>query len=904
MYCMNKLNDGDVFCSRCGKKQETNLPGHILLPGTILNGKYAVGEMLGEGGFGITYMGRDIKLDRIVAIKEYYPTGLVNRSNTISPIVSENTAGLGYFSKGCDRFLKEARILAKFSDEPGIVNIIEFFEENNTAYIVMEYINGITLQEYLKQKGKLTQNETLAIMMPIMRSLEKVHTQGLIHRDISPSNIMLKADQVKLIDFGAARNATANDNKSISLMLKPGYAPEEQYRSKGVQGPWTDVYALCATMYRCITGITPDEANDRVYSDELKSPSALGITIDSTFEHAVMKGLAVFQKDRYQNIQEFINGLRGIESAEHHDEIKTIQSENDNSEDAKDTKLMEKEEQPHVAVEQAQKNVSQHLPVQPIIPSNTPENSNSHKESVSQNLSEQPVISDVSIENKSQKNKKTFMIAGVSVAAVLVVVAVVLLASGVFNKNVPVVDTEIENSVVSDNSVELSDDLFADINQNSVKEVETTSEPSKEESSKLESSKDVSEQSSKVVSEVSKTTYIPPELSDNLFDCQIMIDGVVYELPMKYSDFISLGWKPDKHENFDPSTSINASRTGTSYSFEKENFEIDVVFINFSKVNKPIDECYICNLSIDNVFNDTKDNIAILPKGITLGKSSQEDIISAYGEAESTSSYSNTTYMYYYNRNNVSDSYIQISFNINEEDNVLTRISIHNDIRPDDFMDYDTPTAVPEEAINYVAPTELGTDIKSGVVNFYGDLYQLPAPLSAFLSKGWSIKEDEQDGYLPANSYTYITIVRNKDTEHLSLYNHCSDSVQLKYGFIEAIEESYISKIINAISPTNSQPISEYNSPIVLPNEIRLKMFDSELISALKGIDYVRNAEAYSTDYYIPIEKYTEEEKNSLGWSLINLGFPENCKDFKKYIHITVDNTDEYVRTIELNMTQ
>ena len=896
MYCMNKLNDGDVFCSRCGKKQETNLPGHILLPGTILNGKYAVGEMLGEGGFGITYMGRDIKLDRIVAIKEYYPTGLVNRSNTISPIVSENTAGLGYFSKGCDRFLKEARILAKFSDEPGIVNIIEFFEENNTAYIVMEYINGITLQEYLKQKGKLAQNETLAIMMPIMRSLEKVHTQGLIHRDISPSNIMLKADQVKLIDFGAARNSTANDNKSISLMLKPGYAPEEQYRSKGVQGPWTDVYALCATMYRCITGITPDEANDRVYSDELKSPSALGITIDSTLEHAVMKGLAVFQKDRYQNIQEFINGLRGIESAEHHDEIKTIQSENDNSEDAKDTKLMEKEEQPHVAVEQA-KNVSQHLPVQPIIPGNTPENSNSHKESVSQNLSAQPVISDVSIENKSQKNKKTFMIAGVSVAAVLVVVAVVLLASGVFNKNVPV-DTEIESSVVSDNSVELPDDLFADINQNSVKEVETTSEPSKEESSKLESSKDVSEQSSKVVSEVSKTTYIPPELSDNLFDCQIMIDGVVYELPMKYSDFISLGWTPDENSSFDPNDSVMANTSGTTngYSaggwFEKNNYRVNVDFFNYSKVNKPISECYINNIMIIKGIDKNNDDQIILPKGITFNVSGENDIINAYGKPNKYTAHETTARLEYWTSID-NNSYKRIWFDIDSEKDVVDDITIINEEKPEDFMDYDTPTTIPEEAKNYVAPTELGTDVISGVVKFHGDLYQFPAPLSAFLNNGWSIKTSEQD-YISANSKLSVTIARNDETTGITLYNHSSDSIQLKYGLVASIREIYMPMLVMGYKPEKTEP------KMILPNNIYLSMSNTELEKALNKINYMRDIGDYFTKYYIPIEKYTEEEMSDYWFS--NYDLPEECRDFKKYIIITVTNKDQYVSDMELNM--
>ena len=142
-----------------------------------------------------------------------------------------------------------------------------------------------------------------------MISLEKVHKQGLIHRDISPSNIMILEKTVKLIDFGAARHASGDGNRSISLMLKPGYAPEEQYRSKGVQGPWTDVYALCATIYKCITGVTPDEANDRLHHDELKTPSQLGINVDPRFESALMKGMSVMAENRYQSIEALLKDI-------------------------------------------------------------------------------------------------------------------------------------------------------------------------------------------------------------------------------------------------------------------------------------------------------------------------------------------------------------------------------------------------------------------------------------------------------------------------------------------------------------------------------------------------------------------------------------------------------------------
>lgn len=323
--CMNPIEETDVECPFCGSMVNAEVPLHHLVPGTILNNKFMVGAALGEGGFGITYIGRDTKLDMKVAIKEYYPNGYVNRSNTISPAINSSTSGerKDFFDTGKERFLREAQILAKFSGSTGIVDVRDFFEENNTAYIVMEYLDGQTLKDYLKNKGTLTPEQTIRLLMPVMESLKKVHTQGLIHRDISPDNIILVDGRVKLLDFGAARNVSATANKSLSVMLKPGYAPEEQYRSKGNQGPWTDVYALCATMYKCITGITPDDSTQRVFSDELKTPSALGISIDPIIEKALLKGLNVMQKDRYQNIDELLNGFKGI-NAVADDDSKTV----------------------------------------------------------------------------------------------------------------------------------------------------------------------------------------------------------------------------------------------------------------------------------------------------------------------------------------------------------------------------------------------------------------------------------------------------------------------------------------------------------------------------------------------------------------------------------------------------
>lgn len=286
---------------------------HVLKSGRMLNNRYVIEKVLGEGGFGITYKGVDKLLAVEVAIKEYFPQGFVTRNNVYSEeITITQTKYEELFQKGKERFLSEARILAKFNKEPGIVSVTDFFEENNTAYIVMEYLEGITLKDYIESNGLLSMNDMLGLMSPLMEALDAVHKEGLIHRDISPDNIMLLSNGgIKLMDFGAARTYTEFGQKSLSIMLKHGYAPEEQYRTHGVQGPWTDIYALSATIYKCITGQTPLESLQRVLADTLQSPSQLGVQIQPWQEYALMKGLSVRQQDRYQNVREFCQDLYG-----------------------------------------------------------------------------------------------------------------------------------------------------------------------------------------------------------------------------------------------------------------------------------------------------------------------------------------------------------------------------------------------------------------------------------------------------------------------------------------------------------------------------------------------------------------------------------------------------------------
>ena len=290
---------------------EENL--YCLRKGTRLIGRYTIEGVLGQGGFGITYLGMDELHKKKVAIKEFFPQGIVTRNIEYEDTVTVTLVGeKENYDKGKERFLKEAQTMAMFSKDKGIVKALDFFEINNTAYIVMEYLEGVTLKQYLRENERIAAEDLVELLVPLIEALDEIHSQGLIHRDISPDNIMVLPDgRIKLMDFGAARDYTEFGEKSLSIVLKPGYAPPEQYQTHGVQGPWTDIYALCATMYKCITGENPPDAIDRLVDDHLKKISAFGFTVSPQIEEAIIKGMSVAAKDRYQNVGDFCEDLYG-----------------------------------------------------------------------------------------------------------------------------------------------------------------------------------------------------------------------------------------------------------------------------------------------------------------------------------------------------------------------------------------------------------------------------------------------------------------------------------------------------------------------------------------------------------------------------------------------------------------
>ena len=317
MHCMGQLNHSNEICPHCGADPALNVnAANQLECGTILAGTYLVGCVLGQGGFGITYIGLDLNLNQKVAIKEYYPAGFVTREGqTRTLVVPLPGKRMELFERGKEKFLNEAQILAKFSDEPSIVDVRGFFLENGTAYIVMKFVEGVPLNQYANQNGgKLPAKEVLKMMEPLFSSLSKVHAEGLLHRDISPDNIMRKKNgTLVLIDFGAARQMSIDGEHSNTINVKHGFAPEEQYRTHGEQGPWTDVYALCATIYRLTTGVTPQQALDRAMSDvPLLPPNKLGADFTPAQQQAILHGLAVRASRRTQSIEQLCDELKSL----------------------------------------------------------------------------------------------------------------------------------------------------------------------------------------------------------------------------------------------------------------------------------------------------------------------------------------------------------------------------------------------------------------------------------------------------------------------------------------------------------------------------------------------------------------------------------------------------------------
>ena len=282
-----------------------------LAEGTVLAGQYIIEKALGQGGFGITYKAKDYKTGQSVAVKEFFPEALATRSNTtVVPFTGERGESYEY-GKGC--FLQEAETLAQFIGIENIVRIHSYFEENGTAYFVMDYIEGISFDVYIKNKGgKISYEEAEKVLLKIIEALAVVHSKGIVHRDVTPDNIYITNDGVvKLLDFGAARYSVGDKSRSLDVVLKHGFAPKEQYTRHGKQGPFTDVYTVGASFYFAITGKRPPDSIDRIEEDDLVPPSRLGVQLPPEKENAILTAMSVQPADRYKTMDEFKAALLG-----------------------------------------------------------------------------------------------------------------------------------------------------------------------------------------------------------------------------------------------------------------------------------------------------------------------------------------------------------------------------------------------------------------------------------------------------------------------------------------------------------------------------------------------------------------------------------------------------------------
>lgn len=305
--CMKEFNKEYEICPHCGYINSTDLIEPFQLPpGTMLQDRYWIGMMIGFGGFGITYKAYDTKLNVIVAIKEYYPAGLVNRISGTTRVQNSLDGKTKEFDSGLEHFIEEARNIAKFSEHPNIVKVYHFFKENYTGYIVMEYLDGISMKYFLEVNGgKTSILYAKEIVLAIAQALQSLHKEGILHRDVSPDNIFLCSDgKIKLIDFGSSRLSKGTEELR-DIIVKPGYAPPEQYEREGNQGTWTDIYALGATFYRAVTGHMPEEATERQRDDCLVSPCDYDAEIPAYIESAILKAMAVDVKDRFEKIEDF-----------------------------------------------------------------------------------------------------------------------------------------------------------------------------------------------------------------------------------------------------------------------------------------------------------------------------------------------------------------------------------------------------------------------------------------------------------------------------------------------------------------------------------------------------------------------------------------------------------------------
>lgn len=321
LKCMHERQNEK--CEYCGFDFNDYIlkPNAIAAP-SVLKGRYLLGIPLGIGGFGITYIALDLKVGGVCAVKEYMPD-TVSFRNGIEQSVSISESKLDGYRYGLNRFIEEAQMLMKFSKSKNIINVFDCFEENNTAYYVMEYLNGCDLRTFTNDfKIKMDFEFGLQCMQQVMNGLEELHSKDVIHRDISPDNIYItKTGDVKILDFGAARYSLTQKERNLSVILKMSYAPLEQYSTKIAQGPWTDIYALGSTFYHLFSGVQLPEATERTLGENVKYLKDYNQLIPDYFCKVISKAISLQANERYHSIAEMRADLQISQNQQYKESI-------------------------------------------------------------------------------------------------------------------------------------------------------------------------------------------------------------------------------------------------------------------------------------------------------------------------------------------------------------------------------------------------------------------------------------------------------------------------------------------------------------------------------------------------------------------------------------------------------
>lgn len=739
---MQALQNGEDVCPFCNFEiSQYEEMSNCLRPFTILQNKYMIGRVIGVGGFGITYIGWDLNLQTYIAIKEYFPESIASRDTSIaleSTQVQSNDSKREVYDKGLKRYVEEAQNLSKFYQLQGIVSVKDFFYENSTGYIVMEYINGINLKEYLKNAGgKLDEATVLALMKPVLESLYQIHNAGMVHRDISPDNIMVDRDnKIKLIDFGSARGQSAETDKTYTVILKHGYAPPEQYYAKGNQGPWTDIYSLCATMYRMLTGQNPPNSVERMETDEYVNPSAWGVQVSPRTEEVLRRGLAVKVADRYQNIGQMLADLYGNQP------LTPMQPAT-----------------PNATV--APGGVMTASPVQPVTPMNnaTPIMGAGAMTQQSMHLSMQPATQAAPANNK----KKT---TGIIVIAVVAVLLIVGLAFIIFGGKDDEDKKDKDNKTTTEQTTEDGRDTEEPDTEDPDTEEPDTEEPSTEEPS-------------------GAVWEWPTELSDSWRDYQLSIDGTIYQFPMPYSEFESMGWRC----SYLP-THISAG--GSDYAtFELDGISAYVLINNYSLKEEPIENCYVVGISVDSEDVDVTAHEIIMPGGFKLLEATADEVKASYGAPEYVYEGDDYTAIDY-----AGDTYedgMDLEFNT---DGKLSVISMANTAIPEGVTANPSDISTEPPAVNaqYVAPSGPSTDRFDNILTIDGAYYQLPVPVSEFTANGWML-DTATDDYISGESSCWTYLEKNGHKISVTIENWTTDAILPINGMITSIsaESDYCS---------------------------------------------------------------------------------------------------------------